>query len=439
MRKIRIQNPTIENTYKTFLDIAYTVGGVSLTVKSNVSFADNDLIVIGNPSEELTELKKINSVSGTTVFNLSSTLNSNHQKETSIYKVVWDQIALEADYGSGFSIITTTAIQWDSKTNETYYYDSNGTDSTNYRFRFYNSITNTYSEYSPTVTGTTPARTSVAFMITEARRIAGDPLRKFVTDDEIIRFFNRAQDIVYAKNPRWWFLYVDTWKGTNVTTSDGVGGIAAVASTKVYSLSNYSNFGHLDSIRYQYLNGNVNILYHLKNISGPEYDARVRNLNKAKIDFVRFYKFLPADSSSTAGYFSVDPVPLNSNIGTFYPNYYKKMTDLSLVSDTTSLPYPSILEDYAIAQILRIKGDLDRAEVFERYFYGPADRAKGIQELTGIALLEEIDDNNKKVQGQPRSLLKWRGQKSMTMLYGENLTASPDYLRETYFDSRTGG
>jgi hypothetical protein len=268
-------------------------------------------------------------------------------------------------------------------------------------------------------------------MIGEARRIAGDPQKKFVTDDELIRQLNRAQDIVYAKNPRWWFLFYDSW---NENTT-----IAALPSVAIYSLATLPNFGHIDTIRYQYNSNNVNILYQLKNMSDVEFDARFRNLNKVPVDFVRFFKLLPPDTNSTAGYIQVDPKPQNANIGNFYVNYYQKMSELVAVSDTTKVPYPSLLEDFAIAYIFRVRGEIARAEEYEARFYGPADKLLTIEKLNGIALLMELDKAQKKTQGQPGHLMKWRGQKAITMLFGENLTASPDYLRETYFDSRTGG
>ena len=53
MRRVTIGNPDLRNTYKTYLASAYS-SGTTLTVLSNVSFAANDLAVVGDVGEELT-------------------------------------------------------------------------------------------------------------------------------------------------------------------------------------------------------------------------------------------------------------------------------------------------------------------------------------------------------------------------------------------------
>lgn len=425
IRRLRITNPLLSNNYKTYLNAAYS-SGVALTVKSNVSFAANDLLVVGEPTEEFAELKKLDSISGSVTLNLPSALNFAHNKETPVYKSLWDNISIEGRSSSAgvFAEITQSAIQWDNKNNETVYFHSSGDDNWEYRFRFYNSVTTTYSEYSPTITGAQPGRKTVRYMVIQVRKTVQDELRKLVTDQEIIRFFNRAQEIIYAHNPRYWFLYIDTYKGAS--------GIASVANQSVYDLDTYTTFGHLDSIRYKYTSGGTNLLYHLKKMPDVEFDARVRDLNKTTDDWVKFYKLLPADSSSDMGYFQVDPTPKNA-VGTFYPNYYEKMADLSLISDSTQVPIPSILEDFAISQILRIKGDEQRANLYETQFYGPEDRNKDTRKLTGMALLDELDDQQKRSQKQIGELIRFRGQKAGSRFFGEDTSFNADQIRENYF------
>ena len=428
MRRIRIQNPSVDITYKTYLDARYS-SGVTATVKSTVSFADNDLAVFGEPLEEYSELKKISTVTAPSTFTLASALNFSHNKETSVYKVLWDNVSLEGRSTSAgtFAEITQSAIQWDSKTGETIYFHSSGDDNWEYRFRFYNSVTTTYSEYSPTLSGSAPGRKTVGYMINNIRKIADDPLRKFVNDDELIRFINRAQDIVYSHNPKYWFLLIDTYKGSS--------GISATAATSVYSFSTYTTFGHLDSIRYKYVSGaSINTLYHLKGLPTVEFDARVRDLNKTDDNNVKFYKLLPGDSSSSVGYFQVDPRPKDNSVGTFYPNYYEKMADLDTVDDSTQVPMPSILEDYAIAQVLRVKGLNEKADMYENMFFGPPDRTKDIKKLTGIPLLDQMDQYQKSIgQSQPKQLVRFRGQKYVSEFFGNDDTASSDYRKENYW------
>lgn len=424
MRKIRIQNPSLDKTYKTFIATDYA-SGTSMVVLNNVSFAANDLLVIGEPREELTEQKKLNSISGSTGLTLASTLNFAHQKSTAIYKVLWDQVSIEANYGSGFSVITSSAIQWDSKTNETIYFDQNGTDSTTYRFRFYNSVTATYSDYSPTMAGSGFTRSMVGYMIREVRKIVNDVERKIVQDDEIIRFFNRAQDVVYSHNTRYWFLKVDTYKQAT--------GIAIIGGTDVYSLATYTDFGFLDIIRFLYSSGGVRRLYPLIKKAEIEFDALTTDLNRGHDDWAGRYKLLPADSSSANGYIQIDPIPLNSGVATMYPKYYKKMTNLANVTDTTPIPLPDILEDFAISMIERIKGNETKATQYMDLFLGPPDDEGGIKDITGLKLLDQLDEGQKQAGGQPRNLVSFKGRRFPGNMYG-NPRLNRDTIKELYMD-----
>jgi len=429
LRRIIIQNPTTDKTYKGFLDAEY-VSGTSLTVKSNVSFAANDLIVVSEPRGELSEDQQVASITGVTTITLSAALNFSHNKGTSFYRVLWNFVSIEARSSSAgvFAEITQSSIQWDDKNGETIFFHTAGTDSFEYRFRFRNSVTDTFSEYSPTITGAVPARDTVTYMVNNVRKLAGDLERKIVTDDEIIRFFNRAQDIIYARNPRYWFLLVDTFQGSN--------GIAATADTDVYSLATYTTFGHLDKIRYRRVEGATDNLYHLQGKSEVDFDRLVRNQNRGTNNYARFYKRIPADSSSDNGYFQVWPKTKDAGVGTFFPNYYEKMADLDTVEDTTQVPYPALLEDYAIAQVFRVKNDMDKAEEYKLRFFGPADRAQSLERSEGLVLLDQLDVHQRKPQGQPKSLFKFRGQKGISNLYGQATVTPLDQLREEQFLGR---
>ncbi len=421
MRRLRFQNPSIDKTYATFLGADYVIGATTVTGQSNNSFAANDIGVFGEPSQELTETKKINSLTGSTVFNLPSSLNFAHGKGTPIYKTLWDQIAIEADYGSGFSIITQTAIQWDNKNNETIYFDANGADTTRYRFRFANSVLSTFSEYSPTLGGSGFTRPQVGYMIRQVRKMVYDIERKIVTDDEIIRMFNDAQDIIYAFNQKWWFLHVDA-------ENSGIS-IPSIANTKVYSLASLTNYGHIDRIRYQYTLSGVTQIYDLIKKPSLEFDALVVNQTRPATDWLQIYKLLPPDASSIYGYFKVEPVPQTTGVGTFYPNYYIKMADLNSVDDSTSVPFPSMLERYAQGRTEQIKGNEDKAQIYLNYLV--SDNEDRIPK--DLETLLKLDKQAKEAAGQARSLFRFRGQKYPQRLMGRTIEER-DYNREFYMD-----
>ncbi len=427
MRRIRIQNPPVDHTYKSYLGADYAVSdGTAITFLSNNSFATDDLIITGEPREELTELKKLSSVSGATAGVLASALKFNHNKGTSLYKTLWDNVSVEADYGSGFSVITLSAIQWDNKDNETIYNDTNGTNTTSYRFRFYNSVTTTFSEYSPTLTGTQAARDTVGYMLQQIRLIAGDRERKIVSDEELIRVLNRGQDIIYAHNPKYWFLYVDSEKQTT--------GISAVANTNTYSLASYTTFGHLARIKYRYTMGTaLDQKYELTFKDEVEFDGFDWDYNRATDDWLEFYKLLPGDANSDNGYFQTYPKFKGTGTGLFYPCYYEKMVDLDTVDDSTQIPLPAILEDYGISYVFSLKGNETKAAQYMNQFMGPPDTAEDNAELSGIKLLDQMDDYRKRGIKQARQLSNFKGRRGTKGMRGNFRPYSKDYIRENFF------
>jgi hypothetical protein len=430
MRRIRIENPLLQNTYISDVAVDYT-SGVALTARSNNSFAANDLAVFGNPGEELTELKKIDSLSGNTGFVLPSTLKFSHNKGTPIYKTLWDFVSIEGRSSSAgvFAELTQSAIQWDSKTNRTIYFHSAGTDNWEYRFRFYNSVTGLYSEYSPTLSGLGFVQNQMGYIIRDARMIAGDEDGEIISTPEALRILTRAKNIIRAHNPRYWFWKVD---GYNSSKS-----IAAIAGSNVYDFSTITDLGVIDVIDYAYVQDtNIN-KYSLKRKSDAEFKEYTHFLNRPSLDWPRFYRLLPPDANSTKGYFEIEQKILTTGVGTFYIDYYKEETNYNSVDDTTAVIMPEILEDYLISKIYARKGNEALGKDYYKMFAGPEQREKtlALEELTGIALLDELDKQYKKSQGQPMSLVRFRGQKGMSHLYGSPRHGSTDWERENFFDS----
>ena len=428
MREIRIENPEL-NSYITDISSDYS-SGTAVTVRNNISFAADDLGVFGNPTEELTELKKISSISGSVTLNIASALSFAHNKGTPVYKSIWDQVSIEGRSSSSgiFAELTQSAIQWDNPNGKTVYFHSAGTDSWQYRFRFYNTVTATYSEYSPTLGGTGFAKNEVGYLIKEARRTAGDKEGRIMGIDELIRSLVRAKNIIRAHNPRYWF-----WKVNGYNSSKSV---AATAGNAVYSFSSITDFGTLDTIEYQYNSGGTNTKYLLRRRNDAEFLRIARDLNRPNDDYPRVYRLLPPDSSSTKGYFEVNNKIKSDGVGTFYINYYKEETDYNSLDDTTNIIFPEILIDYLVAEIYATKGNSTQADKYYKYFTGPENREKtlALEKLSGIALLDELDKQYKIAQGQPRQIWNFRGQKAIGNLYGRRTISNADYMRENYFD-----
>jgi len=423
MRKITIPNPSLNNAEKTYLDADYS-SGTTLTIVSNLGFADNYMVVVGGPGEEKTEAKDATGITGNTTINISGALKFSHNKSTPVYKSVWESVSIERQTGSAgaWAVVTVSEIDWDKK--ETIYIDVDGSDSHNYRFRFYNQFLVKYSEYSPTIAGSGFTRKQAGYMIQQVRKITKEFTSERVTDTDILRMFQAAHDIIGAIKDSWWFLKVDTFKALN--------GIATEADTSVYSLATYTDFNYLSRMRYNFNDGTDNHIYDLDFKVDLVFDDYAKDQDRTSDDEVQRFKLIPPDSSSSQGYFEVDPVPETTGYGTFYPEYYKIMGTIDDIADTTDCPLPQILEEYAAWQIEGYKGNDTKALLHQKQFYGPSPDDKNRKELSGIALLEHMDSRKGRVTGSPGSLYTRAGSASLRRRFSSRIIDRDSYA-EKYF------
>lgn len=417
MRSISVANPSIANVYKTYLTAAY-VSGISLSVVSNVSFSANDFVVIGEPSEESTELQRISALSGKETLTLIAALNFEHTRSSPVYRVNWNYVIIEGRALSTdvWARLTESPIQWD-KLNTVYNHVA-GTNTWQYRHRFWDSFNDRLSEYGPTILGSGFTRSQVGYMLRQVRQVTNDLNGRVAGDRAIIRFFNSAQDIIRGYKADWSWLKVTD---TSITTT---------ASINKYGLpANIGNLGNVEDVRYRYDDGAANdITYQLKFKNEKEFDALVEDNERSTDDYVKVYTFSEADSSNASGYILVEPIPKTTARGTFYIRYHREMADLDTVDDETLVPIPSLLENFAIGQMEWIKDNEDKARLYERWLV--SDNDKVIPK--GIAMLFKLDAAKRRPSGQPFSLKRWRGRRGANQFYNRGYI-NADYQRETYF------
>jgi hypothetical protein len=420
MRKLIIPIPNFDNTEKTYLDADYS-SGTALTVVNNYGFADNDIAVIGEPGEEKTESKDVSGQTGDTQIDISAALKFDHNKGCVVYRYEYDQYQIYRYRSAAWTLISTSNIQWDKR--ETIYVDSDGLSTDSYRFRLKNSASLSTSDYSPTIAATGFTRSMVGYMIRNVRKISGDTERKIVTDDELIRQFNGAQDIIRGFRTDWWFL-----------RKESSGDITTVANTRKYGLNTYlSDMNYIDTVRYNYTDGTVDEVYQIKFKPLVEWDALVRDNDAENDDRPEFYTIQPPDSTDETGYIELDKTSETTGYGAFYIRYFKTMADLDDVADETDVPIPSILEDYALEYIYRVKGDNARADVYKERFWGPhPGREEKYREPTGLRLLDIMQRNKGKPVGEPKQLKKFIGRRPITRLFQEQ-TVNRDDRAERYF------
>lgn len=419
MRKLIIPIPDLTHTEKTFLSSDYiSGGGTTLSVINNYGFANDDIVIVGEPGEENTECKDVTSTSGSATINISAVLKRSHNTSCVVYRYEYDQYEIYRYRSAAWTLISTSNIQWDK--HETIYVDTDGLSTDSYKYRLYNSASLAASDYSPTVAATGFTNKQVGYMIDHIRSITGDTERQIIkNDDELIRQLNRAQIIIKAIRDDWWFLRKENSQ------------IKSLADTRRYGLNTYlSDMNYIDTVRYRYDDGTTDRIYHLEYVSLNDMDKLVEDNDESSSDWPEKYTIEPADTTDEKGYIAVDNPILTADRGTFYIRYFKEMADLETVADETDVPLPSILEDYAIAYVFRIKGDEERAKLYEDRFHGPqASKMEGMynREPTGIRLLEIMQKSKGKPVGQSKYLKRPRN------FGGESQNEDRDYKAEHYF------
>lgn len=233
MASTLVKTPDVSENIKCLLSQDYT-SGTTLTVDSSVGFVSGNYVCVGEPGLDNTEVTNLTASPSNNTSLTVSALKFSHPKGTPVTYINWDKYSLEyrttstgtwVVYGSMPSVLAFDA-------DYTEYRDTAATSTYQWRYRYYSSEKSAYSDYSDIIGASGWARNSVGYMIREIRKIINDLEGKTVTDTEIIRFLNAAQDKVYSLYDRWWFLLKF---GTAIPTT---------ASGKTYNLP--SDFGRIN-------------------------------------------------------------------------------------------------------------------------------------------------------------------------------------------------
>lgn len=204
-RTIEIQHLDLPSVPGTYLTSAVAALGTALTVQANSSFAQNDLILLGNLNSEATEITSI-SVAVTQGVSLTSTaVVFDHPVGTPIKKVQWNQYNI---YGNstnttvGATLLTATAINIDVSAPFTSYVNT-GTEYSFYFVRPYNSVGATSGDYSDGVASTGMAPGSVGLMIRTALEDSNKVVSSKLSQSWFHRTINDCLRFMSGKLKRW--------------------------------------------------------------------------------------------------------------------------------------------------------------------------------------------------------------------------------------------
>src|SRR3990167_2908639 len=162
--EIFIVYPDLKDYPQTTISTATTAGSTTaLTVQNNSFFSSNDYIVIEDPGNELTEIKQISSVSGSTTITVSSAVSFSHPLDTIIRYIPFNRIEIQrsTDSGVNYSSLATISIRLDDSRKEQYYQHAAGASTDYYRVRYNNQQTSDNSSFSDGLIATGYADNSV--------------------------------------------------------------------------------------------------------------------------------------------------------------------------------------------------------------------------------------------------------------------------------------
>lgn len=401
MSSIAIRNPDISENVTTSLSQDYS-SGTTLNVDSSSAFADGNYILVGEPGLEKSEITHLTATPASATTLTVSSLSYSHAKGTPVTFIRWDKYELSYATSSTGSWTVYGSMPANLKYDavNTEYIDADATSTYQWKYRYYSSESATYSDYSDTITASGWAKNSVGYMVRQVRKTINDPESKTVSDTEIIRYFNEAQDKIYTLYDRWWFLYKE---GTVIDT---------VASQKPYKLP--SDFGRMSRVLYRYISGSTDTNYNLKYLPNVEFEYESRDNNADDNDKLQFYSIYPGDSDNATGYLHIWPTPETAGLD-ITPWYYKTMTTLDSFADETDVPIPSILEDYALAQIYQIRKEETNADRYDRIFREQIELLKLMQ---------------RKQVGSMRSLWRYKGLDAEERFFGGTLSTGRDPEKE---------
>lgn len=404
--KLSIDLPDLSNEERTYITTDYS-SGTSLVVRSNNGATTNYYVVVGEPGQERTETQAISGTSGDTTITLSLALKWGHPSGTPVYITKWNKLAIESATSSTgtFSAITESPVDldWDSHTLTTVVINVAGSTSHYFKWRYSNSTTSEYSSYSGVLAGTGSARDTAGFVLEE---IYKNPDFKQVSNDTIFTFMTDFQDLVQDKIPTaWWFSKT----GTDVSTA---------ADDYDYAISsNWSDLVFIDYVLFRYISGDVESIYPLKFKDNLEFYNLKADQDQASNDSVKYWTFLPPNSSSALGYIGLHPTPATDDCY-IRPIYRYKLSSIDSFDDTLVIPLPKAYVDYVSYRIYdQILRDKENADTYN------------LRTDTNLGALRR---RAKRQLGQPE-FLKYRGQRGWSRLFGSGgIMSSSDYV-ENYW------
>lgn len=383
MRIVTIKNPSILDSPYTIVSTDYT-SGTELLVEDSANFKANDLILVGGLGNEKTEITSL-SINPPSVGSMSIVaLGHPHSSDESIQSVLWDQYCVQYKTDSSSTWFDlTTGVGFDWSENETNYIHTDGLSNYYYRVRYYNTVTNSYSDWSDQVSGVGLTRSQVGSMIDQVRENAKDKNDQKVSDAIIISYFNFAQDIVKSMQKKWPWLQAE-------------------ATIDPATLALPADFKRAYRLKYNFVDGTESQTYYLKYLPLVDFQQKYSDNNASTSDYLSEYTIDTINSVVKLG-----PSP-ETTTAILTLVYEKDITDLADYTDTTVIPIPELLISYATAKVFKLKSDKESSDDW----------------MDNFSNLLQVLDQARPVSYHPRTLKRYMGRN----INRHSIIYSEDYI-----------
>lgn len=190
---VKALHPDISGNPRTNLTAKAASAQAVIVVQNATDFNANDMVVIGNPGEELTEIKRISSISGKSI-TLSANLVNTHNQNTRITFIKYDQIKIykASSIDGTYTLVSTKNLAIDEP--HTLYDDSTALSGDYFKIRYFNSYTSDLSVYSDPIGASGFPRYSLKRMQDSVYTKAGDKKEQYFDRDEITDWVNELKD-----------------------------------------------------------------------------------------------------------------------------------------------------------------------------------------------------------------------------------------------------
>jgi hypothetical protein len=201
MNRLIIDHPDISENQNTSLTQQANAGNTVLNVVNTKGFSTNQILLIGNLGSENAEIIKTHATTAPTdtTITLASALKFNHTTDEPITLLDYDKIEIQraSSKGGTYSVIDTIDIAVDE--DETTYKDAAGVSTDYYRFRYKNSIDNSYSDYSVEIPASGYPSNALNSMVEKVLTLFSSQSEKLLNRDEIIEDINEGYRILVNK------------------------------------------------------------------------------------------------------------------------------------------------------------------------------------------------------------------------------------------------